>query len=93
VVEKIPDQKLATEELLKRTTRHEIFWNIGLEELLHYLVTFNTGQRSMSVQVQLEIMRKPLLDALEHDAKITILRTLKTFKDVRSRRITSPRPT
>lgn len=73
-VEKEPDPKIATENLLKRTTRYEIFWNIGLEELLHYMVTFNTGQRSMSVQVQLEIMRKPLLDALEHDAKITIFK-------------------
>src|ERR1700732_4578231 len=72
IVEKSPDPKAATEALLKQRTRYEIFWNIGLEELLHYMVTFNTGQRSMSVQVQLEIMRKPLLDALEHDAKITI---------------------
>lgn len=72
IVEKSPDPKTATEALLKQRTRYEIFWNIGLEELLHYMVTFNTGQRSMSVQVQLEIMRKPLLDALEHDAKITI---------------------
>ena len=72
IVEKSSDPKAATEALLKQRTRYEIFWNIGLEELLHYMVTFNTGQRSMSVQVQLEIMRKPLLDALEHDAKITI---------------------
>jgi|SRR5271157_2750520 len=74
VVQKVPDPKIATEELLKRATRYEIFWNIGLEELLHYMVTFNTGQRSMSVQVQLEIMRKPLLDALEHDARIMIFK-------------------
>ena len=74
VVEREPDAKLATENLLKRTTRYEIFWNIGLEELLHYMVTFNTGQRSMSVQVQLEIMRRPLLDALEHEAKIPIFK-------------------
>lgn len=74
IVEKNGDPKAATEELLKRITRYEIFWHIGLEELLHYMVTFNTGQRSMSVQVQLEIMRKPLLDALEHDAKITIFK-------------------
>jgi hypothetical protein len=70
----LPDPKTATEGLLLRKTRYEIFWNIGLEELLHYMVTFNTGQRSMSVQVQLEIMRKPLLDALEHDAKINIFK-------------------
>ncbi len=72
--QKYPDSKAGTEALLKQTTRYEVFWNIGLEELLHYMVTFNTGQRSMSVQVQLEIMRKPLLDALEHDAKISIFK-------------------
>lgn len=72
------DPHAATEKLLQRTTRYEIFWNIGLEELLHYMVTFNTGQRSMGVQVQLEIMRKPLLDALEHDAKISV------FKDTQN---------
>jgi hypothetical protein len=53
--------------------RYEIFWNIGLE-LLHYMVTFNTGQRGMSMRVQLEIMRKPLLDALEQEAKIVIFK-------------------
>jgi hypothetical protein len=68
------DPESATRELLKRKTRYEIFWNIGLEELLHYMVTFNTGQRSMSVQVQLEIMRRPLLDALEHEARIAIFK-------------------
>ncbi len=74
LVLKESDPQVATEKLLKRITRYEIFWNIGLEELLHYMVTFNTGQRSMSVQVQLEIMRKPLLDALEHDAKIAVFK-------------------
>lgn len=68
------DVDTAIREILKRPTRYEIFWNIGLEELLHYMVTFNTGQRSMSVQVQLEIMRRPLLDALEHEAKIAIFK-------------------
>ena len=36
------------------------------------MVTFNTGQRRMSLEVQLEIMQRPLLKALEHDAKIPI---------------------
>ena len=82
VVEKSPDPKSATEELLKRKTRYEIFWNIGLEELLHYMVTFNTGQRSMSVQVQLEIMRKPLLDALAGCGKTTARpKMLSSFRD------------
>ena len=59
------DPHTATEDLLKRTTRYEIFYNIDLGGLLHYMVTFNTGQRRMSLDVQLEIMRKPLIDELE----------------------------
>jgi hypothetical protein len=64
-VESRGDAKAATESILKRKIRYEIFWNIDLGDLLHYMVTFNTGQRAMNVQVQLEIMRRPLLAALE----------------------------
>ncbi len=76
-VESRGDVKSATERILRRKIRYEVFWNITLESLLHYMVTFNTGQRAMSVQVQLEIMRRPLLTALEH-AQIPI------FKDTTS---------
>ncbi|HKO97079.1 MAG TPA: hypothetical protein VJU86_08810 [Pyrinomonadaceae bacterium] len=55
----------ATEDLLKRMVRYEVFYNIDLAGLLHYMVTFNTGQRRMSLPVQLEIMRKPLIGELE----------------------------
>jgi hypothetical protein len=78
-VEKTGDPKDAVEEILKRKTRYEIFWNIDLEGLLHYLVTFNTGQRRMSLEVQLEIMQRPLLEALEHDAKIPIFQDNKNI--------------
>jgi hypothetical protein len=71
-VEKTGDPKTAVENILGRITRYELFWNIDLEGLLHYMVTFNTGQRRMSLEVQLEIMQRPLLKALEHDAKIPI---------------------
>jgi hypothetical protein len=71
-VEKTGDSKTAVEKILGRITRYELFWNIDLEGLLHYMVTFNTGQRRMSLEVQLEIMQRPLLKALEHDAKIPI---------------------
>ena len=71
-VEKTGDPKTAVEQILRRTTRYELFWNIDLESLLHYMVTFNAGQRRMSLEVQLEIMQRPLLKALEHDAKIPI---------------------
>jgi hypothetical protein len=71
-VERSGEPKVALEEILRRKTRYEIFWNIDLEGLLHYMVTYNTGQRRMSLEVQLEIMQRPLLQALEHDAKIPI---------------------
>lgn len=71
-VEKTGDPKTSVEQILGRITRYELFWNIDLEGLLHYMVTFNTGQRRMSLEVQLEIMQRPLLKALEHDAKIPI---------------------
>ncbi len=66
------DPKTAVEAILARKTRYEVFWSIDLEGLLPYMVTFNTGQRRMSLEVQLEIMQRPLLKALEHDAKIPI---------------------
>lgn len=72
-VESRGDVRSATEHILRRKIRYEVFWNINLESLLHYMVTFNTGQRAMSVQVQLEIMRRPLLTALEH-AQIPIFK-------------------
>ena len=52
VVEGTGDPKTAVEAILRRTTRYELFWNIDLEGLLHYMVTFNTGQRRMSLEVQ-----------------------------------------
>ena len=59
------ESRQATKELLERTTRYEIFYNIDLGGLLHYMVTFNTGQRRMSLPVQLEIMQGPLIQELE----------------------------
>jgi hypothetical protein len=66
------DPQRATEEILKRPTRYEIFYQIDLEGLLHYMVTFNTGQRRMSLDVQLEIMQRPLIDELALSANIPI---------------------
>lgn len=58
--------RTATEALLGRLMRYEIFFNIDLEGLLHYMVTFNTAQRRMSLAVQLEIMSGPLIKGLEN---------------------------
>ena len=65
-IEEAGNVKVATEALLGRTMRYEIFYNIDLEGLLHYMVTFNTAQRRMSLDVQLEIMRGPLIQELEN---------------------------
>jgi hypothetical protein len=73
-IEKLGDPRTAAETMLSRTVRYEIFYNIDLEGLLHYMVTFNTGQRRMSLQVQLEIMRKPLIDEIESAASIEVFR-------------------
>jgi hypothetical protein len=64
--------RVATEQLLKRVIRYEIFYQIDLGGLLHYMVTFNTGQRRMSLPVQLEIMQRPLIAELEQRAKIPV---------------------
>jgi len=71
-VEHTGDIQVATQGILKREVRYEIFYQIDLEGLLHYMVTFNTGQRRMSLDVQLEIMQRPLIDELAINANIPI---------------------
>ncbi len=66
------DSKEATQKLLQRAIRYEIFYNIDLGGLLHYMVTFNTGQRRMSLPDQIEIMQRPLIQELEQRAKIPV---------------------
>lgn len=62
------DPRALTEKMLQRMVRYEVFYNIDLAGLLHYMVTFNTAQRRMSLPVQLEIMRKPLIEELQRAA-------------------------
>jgi hypothetical protein len=64
-VRKLGDPTSATEALLQRVIRYEIFYGIGLAGLLHYMVTFNSSQRRMSLRVQLEIMKRPLIEHLK----------------------------
>lgn len=71
-VDRTGDARSATESLLKRVIRYEVFYDIDLAGLLHYMVTFNTGQRRMSLTVQLEIMQRPLIKELEQRAKIPV---------------------
>lgn len=76
-IEKLGDRDQAVRILLNHTVRYEVYYDIDLEGLLHYMVTFNTAQRRMSLQVQLEIMQKPLIDEIETAANI------KVFRDIR----------
>ena len=71
-VTKAGDPRSATEKLLKSMIRFEIFYQINIGGLLHYMVTFNTGQRRMSLPVQLEIMQRPLIDDLENRGKVSV---------------------
>ena len=66
-VERLGDPEIATGSLLRRTIRYEIFYAISLAGLLHYMVTFNSSQRRMSLRVQLEIMKKPLIEHLKSE--------------------------
>ena len=59
------EQWVEVKDFLIQKIRYEIFYNTDLEGFLHYMVTFNTGQRRMSLNVQLEIMQRPLLDQLK----------------------------
>ena len=60
------------------------------------MVTFNTAQRRMSLQVQLEIMRQPLIDEIEAAAKIKVFRDTHDIEATgrhKNRRINSRHPT
>jgi len=74
VIESLGDRDTAVRNLLQRTIRYEIYYNIDLAGLLHYMVTFNTAQRRMSLPVQLEIMRGPLIDEIERATSIPVFR-------------------
>ena len=66
-VNKCGEPRAATEMVLQRLVRFEIFYGINLAGLLNYMVTFNTGQRRMSLRMQLEIMKKPLIAHFKRD--------------------------
>jgi hypothetical protein len=66
-VRQLGEPELATENLLGRIIRYEVFYAISLGGLLHYMVTFNSSQRRMSLRVQLEIMKKPLIEHLKSE--------------------------
>ena len=71
-VQSLGEPRQGTAALLQRIMRYEVFSDIDLGGLLHDMVTFNTGQRRMSLAVQLAIMRQPLIEALEKRAQIPV---------------------
>jgi hypothetical protein len=71
-VQSTGEPQQGTAALLQRVIRYEVFSEIDLGGLLHYMVTFNTGQRRMNLAVQLEIMRQPLIEELEKQAQIPV---------------------
>ena len=66
-VKRSGEPEIATENLLQRFIGYEIFYAISLAGLLHYMVTFNSSQRRMTLRVQLEIMKKPLIEHLKSE--------------------------
>jgi len=66
-VKRMGEPETATGILLQRIIRYEIFYQISLAGLLHYMVTFNSSQRRMSLRVQLEIMKRPLIEHLKSE--------------------------
>jgi hypothetical protein len=66
-VKRLGEPQVATKTLLQRVIRYEIFYAISLAGLLHYMVTFNSSQRRMSLRMQLEIMKKPLIEHLKSE--------------------------
>lgn len=55
------------EKVLQQPVRLELFYNIDISGLLHWMVTTNTAQRQMATDIQLEIMQHPLLVKMKQD--------------------------
>src|SRR5207253_8408878 len=61
-VQSTEEPQQGTAALLQRVIRYEVFSEIDLSGLLHYMVTFNTELRRMSLAVYLESMRQPPIE-------------------------------
>jgi hypothetical protein len=51
--------------VLNSHIRLEVYYNIGIKDLLKYMIIFNTAQKRMSLNHQLEIMQHTILQNLE----------------------------
>lgn len=54
-------------ELLQRKQQMEVFYNIGLPGVLHFMLLLNAAQRQMNAKIQLELMNIPLIKMLESE--------------------------
>jgi hypothetical protein len=53
------------DELLRRQQQMEVFYQIGLPGVLHFMLLLNGAQRQMPAKIQLELMNIPLVKLLE----------------------------
>src|SRR4029077_14021589 len=55
------------EELLQRKQQMEVFYEIDLAGVLHFMLLLNSAQRQMNAKIQLELMNIPLIKLLENE--------------------------
>lgn len=60
--------------VLEAPIRLEIYYNIEIKDLLKYMIIFNTAQRRMSLNHQLEIMEGTILQNLQENHKAQFVR-------------------
>lgn len=68
----------ATERVLKSPIRLEVYYNLEITDLLKYMIIFNTAQRRMSLNHQLEIMEGTILQNLQDNHKAVFIRDTDT---------------
>ncbi len=54
-------------QLLQHKQQMEVFYNIDLAGVLHFMLLLNAAQRQMNAKIQLELMNIPLIKMLEHE--------------------------
>ncbi len=54
-------------QLLQHQQQMEVFYNIDLPGVLHFMLLLNAAQRQMNAKIQLELMNIPLIKMLENE--------------------------
>lgn len=65
--------KGAADRVLRAPIRLEIYHNLEITDLLKYMIIFNTAQKRMSINHQLEIMMGVILDNLKQNHKASFI--------------------